>query len=138
MGKEQTVESSEQSTHASKGKQVPTKSVSRTLLELTQKAERDRKYRFRSLYREIDLRMLYDSFRQLRRSAGVGVDGIDYTEYEKDLDANLRDLLERLKTQRYRAKQIRRKYIPKASGKLRPLGIPSLEDKIVGGATFCL
>lgn len=131
MGKEQTVESSEQSTHASKGKQVPTKSVSRTLLELTQKAERDRKYRFRSLYREIDLRMLYDSFRQLRRSAGVGVDGVDYTEYEKDLDANLRDLLERLKTERYRAKQIRRKYIPKASGKLRPLGIPSLEDKIV-------
>jgi hypothetical protein len=74
--------------------------VSRTLLELTQKAKRDRKYRFRSLYREIDLRMLYDSFRQLRRSAGVGVDEIDYAEYEKDLDANLRDLLERLKTQR--------------------------------------
>jgi RNA-directed DNA polymerase len=131
MGKEQTVESSEQSTHALEGKQVPTKSVSRTLLELTQKAKRDRKYRFRSLYREIDLRMLYDSFGQLRRKAGVGVDGVDYAEYEKDLDANLRDLLERLKTQRYRAKQIRRKYIPKTSGKLRPLGIPSLEDKIV-------
>ena len=131
MGKEQTVESSEHSTHAPEGKQVPGKSVSRTLLELTEKAKRDRKYRFRSLYREIDLRMLYDSFRQLRRSAGVGVDGVDYGEYEKDLDANLRDLLERLKTHRYRAKQIRRKYIPKASGKLRPLGIPSLEDKIV-------
>ena len=131
MGKEQTVESSEHSTHASQGKQVPTKSVSRTLLELTEKAKRDQKYRFRSLYREIDLRMLYDSFRQLRRSAGVGVDGVDYAEYEKDLDANLRDLLERLRTHRYRAKQIRRKYIPKASGKLRPLGIPSLEEKIV-------
>ncbi len=82
MGKEQTVESSEHSTHASQGKQVPTKSVSRTLLELTQKARGDRKYRFRSLYREIDLRMLYDSFRQLRRSAGVGVDGVEYAEYE--------------------------------------------------------
>ena len=131
MGKEQTVESSEQSTHALQGKQVPTKSVSRTLLDLTEKAKRDRKYRFRSLYREIDLNMLYDSFHRLRRNAGVGVDGVDYAEYEKDLDANLRDLLERLKTQRYRARLIRRKYIPKSSGKLRPLGIPSLEDKIV-------
>ena len=66
MGKEQTVESSEQSTHALQGKQVPTKSVSRTLLDLTEKAKRDRKYRFRSLYREIDLNMLYDSFHRLR------------------------------------------------------------------------
>ena len=131
MGKEQTVESSEQSTHALQGKQVPSKSVSRTLLDLTEKAKRERKYRFRSLYREIDLNMLYDSFHLLRRNAGIGVDGVDYSEYEKDLDANLRDLLERLKTHRYRARLIRRKYIPKASGKLRPLGIPSLEDKIV-------
>ena len=131
MGKEQTVESSEQSTHALQGKQVPAKSVSRTLLDLAEKAKRDRKYRFRSLYREIDLNMLYDSFYRLRRNAGVGVDEVDYAGYEKDLDANLRDLLERLKTHRYRARLIRRKYIPKTSGKLRPLGIPSLEDKIV-------
>ena len=110
---------------------VPRKSVSSTLLELTAKAKRDRKYRFRSLYREIDLRMLYDSFWLLKRKAAVGVDGVSWQEYEKDLDANLRDLLDRLVTQRYRAKLIRRKSIPKGNGKLRPLGIPSLEDKIV-------
>lgn len=131
MAKEWAVESSEQCTHAKTGKQVPRKSVSSTLLELTVKAKRERKYRFRSLHREIDLRMLHDSFRLLKPKAAVGVDGVSWHEYEKDLDANLRDLLERLKTHRYRAKQIRRKYIPKASGKLRPLGIPSLEDKIV-------
>ena len=131
MGKEQTVRLSEQSTHANMGKQVPIKSVSSTLLELKEKAGREPKYRFRSLYREIDLRMLHDSFRLLKRNAGTGVDGMSCTEYEKDLDANLRGLLERLVTQRYRAKLIRRKWIPKASGKLRPLGIPSLEDKIV-------
>ena len=131
MAKERAVESSEQSTHAKTGKQVPRKSVSSTLLELTAKAKRERKYRFRSLYREIDLRMLYDSFTRLKPSAAAGVDGMDWHEYAKDLDANLSDLLERLKTHRYRAKQIRRKYIPKASGKLRPLGIPTLEDKIV-------
>lgn len=131
MAKEWAVESSEPCTHAKTGMQVPRKSVSSTLLELTVKAKRERKYRFRSLYREIDLRMLHDSFRLLKPKAAVGVDGVSWHEYEKDLNANLRDLLERLKTHRYRAKQIRRKYIPKASGKLRSLGIPSLEDKIV-------
>jgi len=131
MGKEQAVRSSEHSTHAPKGKLVPTKSVSRSLFELTEKAKGDPKHRFRSLYREIDLRMLHDCFRQLRRSAGVGVDGVSCAQYEENLEANLRDLLDRLATGRYRAKLIRRKYIPKASGKLRPLGIPSLEDKIV-------
>jgi len=102
--------------------------VSSTLLELTVKAKREKKYRFRSLYREMDLRMLYDSFMLLKPSAAAGVDGVDWHEYANDLDANLADLLERLKTHRYRAKKIRRKYIPKASGKLRPLGIPTLED----------
>ena len=131
MAKGWAVGSSEQSTHADSGMPVPRKSVSSTLLELTAKAKRDRKYRFRSLYREIDLRMLYDSFWLLKRKAALGVDGVSWQEYEKDLDANLRDLLDRLVTQRYRAKLIRRKSIPKGNGKLRPLGIPSLEDKIV-------
>lgn len=131
MGKERTVRSSEQSTHARVGKLVPTESVSRTLLELTAKAKRDSGYRFRSLYREIDLRMLYDSFRLLRRQAATGVDGISYSEYEKDLDANLRGLLERLANHRYRAQLVRRKHIAKGNGKTRPLGIPALEDKIV-------
>lgn len=71
MGKAQAVKINEQSTHA-RGKLVPTKSVSRTLLDLKEKAKRDPKYRFRSLYREIDLRLLHDSFRQLRRSRGSG------------------------------------------------------------------
>lgn len=131
MGKEQTGRLSEQSTHAKKGKQVPVKSVSSTLLELKEKARREPQYRFRSLYREIDLRLLHDSFKLLKSKAAPGADEVSFQEYEKDLDANLRGLLERLVDQRYRAKLIRRKWIPKASGKLRPLGIPSLEDKIV-------
>lgn len=131
MGKEQTARSSEQSTHAQQGKQVPTRSVSRTLLELTAKAKRDPKYRFRSLYREIDLRMLHESFRLLKPKAASGVDGVRHAEYEKELDANLRSLLERLASHRYRAQLVRRKRIPKGGGKTRPLGIPALEDKIV-------
>lgn len=131
MGKELTGRSTEQSTHAQKGKQVPTKSVSRTLFELKEKAQREPKYRFRSLYREINLQMLYDSFRMLKRKASPGVDKISYTDYEENLEHNLQDLLERLISQRYRSKLIRRKHIPKGKGKTRPLGIPAIEDKIV-------
>jgi group II intron reverse transcriptase/maturase len=105
--------------------------VSRTLLELREKAQREPKHRFRSLYREINLPMLYESFRNLKRAAAPGVDGVSVADYEKDLDDNLRQLLERLVGKTYRAQHVRRKYIPKGGGKTRPLGIPALEDKIV-------
>jgi len=107
------------------------KSVSSTLLDLREKAGREPKYRFRSLYREINLPMLYESFHQLKRKAAPGIDGVTVADYEKELDANLRQLLERLMNKRYRAQNVRRRHIPKGKGKTRPLGIPSLEDKIV-------
>jgi RNA-directed DNA polymerase len=130
MGKGRAEQSSEQSTHA-KGRIVPTKSVSSTLLELREKAEREPKHRFRSLYREINLPMLYESFRQLKRGAAPGIDGVSVADYEAELDDNLRQLLERLVNKRYRAQKVRRRLIPKGGGKTRPLGIPALEDKIV-------
>jgi group II intron reverse transcriptase/maturase len=76
--------------------------------------------------------MLYESFHALKRNAAPGVDGVTVGEYEKNLEGNLRSLLERLIGKRYRAQPVRRRYIEKpGSSKLRPLGIPSLEDKIV-------
>lgn len=117
--------------HHALGRIVPNKSVSRTLLELREKAEREPKHRFRSLYREINLPMLYESFRNLKRKAAPGVDGVTVSDYEKELDDNLRRLLERLVGKTYRAQHVRRKHIPKGGGKTRPLGIPALEDKIV-------
>ena len=69
MAKGRAVESNEQCTHAKTGTQVPRKSVSSTLLELTTKAKREGKYRFRSLYREIDLRMLYGPNRGAREAS---------------------------------------------------------------------
>jgi len=118
------------STHA-RGKNVPTQSVSRTLTALNQKAERVPKYRFRDLYRLIDLQALYESFRSLRKDAAPGVDGATYADYEKNLHENLQDLLDRLIGKRYRAPHVKRCFIPKGGGKLRPLGLPTLEDKIV-------
>ena len=131
MGKELAGMLSEQSTHTRSGKLVPDKSVSSTLFELSEKAKRDRTYRFRSLYREIDYRLLHESFWALKRKAACGVDGVTWDEYEMNLEENLKDLLGRLANHRYRARIIRRKHIPKGNGKTRPLGIPALEDKIV-------
>lgn len=114
-----------------RGRNAPTRSVSSALSALTRKAEREPKHRFRSLYRLIDLQMLYESFGRLKRGAAPGLDGLTVEAYEENLDENLRSLLERLKCKRYRAQAVKRRYIPKSGGKLRPLGIPSLEDKIV-------
>jgi group II intron reverse transcriptase/maturase len=74
---------------------------------------------------------LRDCFYELRKSAAPGVDGVTFEEYERCLDTNLADLVGRLVVKRYRAKLVRRKYIPKSNGKLRPLGIPALEDKLL-------
>jgi group II intron reverse transcriptase/maturase len=70
--------------------------------------------------------------KQSRRKA-VGVDGIDKDAYGENAEGNIAELLERMKRFRYRPQPVRRTYIPKANGKLRPLGIPSYEDRLVQG-----
>ena len=67
----------------------------------------------------------------MRKDAASGVDGVTFQEYEKNLEANLADWVRRLKRKAYRARLVRRKYIPKGPGKFRPLGIPVLEDKLL-------
>jgi len=119
-----------QSTHA-KGRNVPKRSMSSALTALNRKAATARKHRFRSLYRLLDLQALYESFGSLKKNAAPGVDGVTYADYEQNLDENLCRLLDRLKGKRYRAPHVKRCYIPKGNGKMRPLGLPTLEDKIV-------
>ena len=75
--------------------------------------------------------MLIECFHLLKRRAAPGVDGMTVREYEKGLRGRIEDLVERLKCWRYRAQLVRRRYIEKTGGKLRPLGIPVLEDKLV-------
>lgn len=97
-------------------------------------ARRDKKARFTALLHHVDVAALDRSFRRIRRRASAGVDGETVASYERELDARLRDLHVRLHTGRYRPKPVRRVFIPKADGGRRPLGIPTLEDKIVQGA----
>jgi len=67
----------------------------------------------------------------INKRAAAGVDKISAKEYEVELQANVEDLVEQLKSNRYKAKLVRRQYIPKDNGKLRPLGIPATSDKLV-------
>jgi len=74
-------------------------------------------------------------FFDLKKRSAPGVDGVTWTSYSEDLGNRLQDLSSRLARGAYRAKPVRRTYIPKPDGRLRPLGIPTLEDKIVQGMT---
>jgi hypothetical protein len=101
------------------------------LRAIADKAARNKHHRFGDLYRQLNEPALRQSFYLLRKDAASGVDGITFEEYEKNLDSNLAQLVQRLKKKSYKAKLVRRKYIPKGQGKWRPLGIPALEDKLL-------
>lgn len=107
------------------------KDLSTILREIANKADADKSHRFGGLFHLLDESFLKECFGKLKKSAAPGVDGVTVREYEKDLDNNIHDLVERLKRNAYRAKLVRRKYIPKPGGKKRPLGIPALEDKLL-------
>ena len=94
-------------------------------------ARRDKEARFTALLHHVDLDRLRAAYRAISPKAAPGVDGVTWAAYGQDLEANLRDLHERLHAGRYRARPSRRAYIPKADGRQRPLGIAALEDKIV-------
>ncbi len=79
----------------------------------------------------VDEELLLLAFRSLRTQAAPGLDGQRYEDYANNLGPNLQDLYERLRTGRYRAPVVRRAYIPKADGRKRPLGITTIEDRVV-------
>lgn len=84
-----------------------------------------------TLAHHIDIEFLHEAFRLVRKDAAPGVDGVTAAQYAERLEENLSRLLDAFKTGNYRAPPVRRVYIPKDGGKLRPIGIPTIEDKIL-------
>ena len=102
-----------------------------SLERIANKAQRDKTYRFQNLYGMLNEELLANSWSKLNKNAVSGVDGISYREYANDVAEKISKLTEKLKEKQYKAKLVRRQYIPKADGKMRPLGIPAIEDKLV-------
>jgi len=110
--------------------------VHSALERVREAVQRDREERFTALFHHVyDINLLREAYYGLKRQAVPGVDGETWQHYGQELEGNLKDLSERLKRGAYRAKPVQRAYIPKADGKERPIGIPTLEDKIVQRAT---
>jgi len=106
--------------------------VQQALGRVRRAAQKDKGLRFTALLHHVyNLDALREAYFSLKRDAAAGVDGQTWRQYGESLEANLRELSERLKRGAYRAKPTRRTYIPKPDGGQRPLGVTALEDKIV-------
>src|SRR6476469_7040697 len=99
---------------------------------------RNEKEKLTALLHHISINVLRWAFFNIKKQAAPGVDGLTWVDYAADLDRNLTDLHARVYSGAYRALPSRRRYIPKADGKQRPLGIAALEDKIVQAAVVAI
>src|SRR5215471_8282673 len=105
--------------------------MSTDINRIAELAKEDPKRQFHSIAHLITVAKLEEVFRNLRKDASAGVDGVTYEQYETNVEENIRQLHQRLKEGKYRAQPLRRVYIPKEDGKQRPISIPALEDKVV-------
>jgi RNA-directed DNA polymerase len=94
-------------------------------------AATDKEARFTALLHHVDVDRLRAAYFALRPKAAPGVDGVTWEDYGSDLEENLRDLHARVHRGAYRARPSRRVFIPKPDGRLRPLGVAALEDKVL-------
>ena len=105
--------------------------MSTKLTRIAELAKKNKELKFLSIAHLLTVEAMERAFGRLEKEASAGVDGITYAQYGEDVRGNLKRLHERLKSGRYRAQPLRRSYIPKEDGRLRPIGIAVLEDKIV-------
>ena len=98
---------------------------------ITFKAQTHPKHRFQNLYGLLNTDSLYQSWGQLNKKAKPGIDGITMPKYKEKLTDNIDRLGHQLKQKCYRVNDIKRIFIPKSNGKLRPLGLPTVDDKLV-------
>jgi RNA-directed DNA polymerase len=105
--------------------------VQTSLRGIVKTASLNKQHRFRDLYRLLNPEFLHLAWNGLNKNSAIADDDVTVKEYGADLEENIERLAEKLRQKRYRAKLVKRRYIPKENGKKRPLGIPALEDKIV-------
>ncbi len=113
-----------------------TKRKSRGLHGVREAARKDSTLKFTALLHHVNEGCLTEAFFNLKKTAAVGVDGVTWHEYERNVEVNIADLHGRIHRGAYRAKPSLRAWIPKPDGRQRPLGIASLEDKIVQQAVL--
>ncbi|MCP4605376.1 MAG: group II intron reverse transcriptase/maturase [Proteobacteria bacterium] len=115
---------------------VNSSNLQNALQRIRQAASRDKELRFTALWHHVyDVDRLREAYFGLKRKAAPGVDGETWQHYGENLEENLSDLSDRLRRGAYRAKPVKRAYIPKPDGRQRPLGVTTLEDKLVQRAT---
>jgi len=102
-----------------------------SLQGIANKAKQQKSYRFRNLIGELKESHLLGCWESINKKASVGVDKVSAEMYEEDLINNIHKLVGQIKEKRYKARLVLRKYIPKGSGKLRPLGITATADKLL-------
>jgi RNA-directed DNA polymerase len=108
------------------------RSASSDLDRIRNVSRKDKTTKFTALMHHVyDVERLKRAYLSLERNAAAGIDGVTWRSYGENLESNLQDLSERLKRGAYRAIPVRRVWVPKTDGRMRPLGVPTLEEKLV-------
>jgi len=102
-----------------------------SLLGIAIKAKQNTKYKFGNLYELINKAALYEAWRQINKGSVSGVDNETVKEFRKNIHTNMDEMYEELKSKRYKARLVKRVFIPKGKDGKRPLGIPVIRDKII-------
>jgi len=98
---------------------------------IAKRAKKDKYFRFNNVMQLVNEWSLRASFYKLNKTKAAGIDKVTLRDYEKNLSQNISDLVSRMKNMSYRPQAVKRVYIPKGNGKLRGLGIPAVEDRMV-------